>query len=72
METEIWRIDYISCEGNYRWQLVEVRVGISEDDLRNELLNDYGYDDAPAEFISAQMWYEDRDMVSDWTHIETY
>ncbi len=73
METEFWRIDYISCEGNDRWTVVETPVGVTEDDLSNQLLSDYGYDDAPSKFVSCEPWHKDEyGMYTDWTHIEVW
>lgn len=71
METEFYKIEYTSCEGNYRWMIVEVPVGVTEDQLISQLLSDYGYDDAPAEYIGSESWYED-EMCSDWTHLEVW
>jgi len=70
-ETEYWKIEFISCEGNPRWIVVETPVGVTEDDLKMQLFSDFGYDDAPSVFVSAESWFED-DMCNDWTHIDVW
>jgi hypothetical protein len=71
MRTEFKIVHYISCKGNRKWKLVMVPEGISDEAIKEELMKDYGYDDAPSEFLYTEPGYgfED-DSYDKWLHLK--
>ena len=73
MNTVIWRIEYISCEGNFRWFTVETHEDVTEEQIEAEISCSSGMGDDPSEFLSADQTGGDGDgSEEDWTHIEPY
>lgn len=71
METELWEYHYISCEGNTRWSLALCPADWTECDVESKIMEERGYDDAPAEFISADITdpnREDAGLATDYTN----
>lgn len=71
MEINLWEYHYISCEGNNRWSLALCPIDWTEEDVESKVMEERGYDDAPAEFISADITNSDREdawLATDYTN----
>lgn len=66
MNTVILLVHYISCEGNKRWLPVKVNEDYNENDIISKLFENYGYDDAPSQFLYIEHGYNE--FPEDWTN----
>jgi hypothetical protein len=70
METRLWEIRYVSCEGNDRWHVgrfPEEFEAYEVESRYREYMNG-GCGDDPSEFVSCESWWgDDDDCCSDYT-----
>ena len=70
METVIWYVEFISCEGNDRWTLIKAPESMEESEIRSRLTCYGSCGDDPAEITELYItnYYDEYDVSYDFTN----
>lgn len=62
METRLWELNYVSCEGNERWSVGRFPEDFEAWEVESRFRETIGgCGDDPAEFVSCEWWWGEDD-----------